>query len=119
MSKDDYHVIVYQILAYLYHCLKSGKDIQPEKLSTDSEYFKVNKQNINERYWAYIIYNLHRYGLIEGVTFADIDNLTVPYPANLSGCMITPTGIEYLTGNSFLSKAREFLKDAKATVPFV
>ena len=29
MAKDDYYVIVYQILTYLYQCLKSGKEVAP------------------------------------------------------------------------------------------
>ncbi|WP_390904730.1 YjcQ family protein [Peptoniphilus equinus] len=32
---------------------------------------------------------------------------------------ITPLGIDYLTDNSFLNKAKDFLKDIKAIVPFV
>ena len=32
MAKDDYHVIVYQILAYLYQCLKKGKKIEEKNL---------------------------------------------------------------------------------------
>lgn len=27
MAANDYHVIVYQILAYLYECLKDGRDV--------------------------------------------------------------------------------------------
>ena len=119
MSKDDYHVIIYQILSYLYHCLKSGKAVEPGKLKPDSVYFTANGQSINIGYWAYIIYHLQRGGYIEGVVFTDMDNLSVPYPADLDGCMITPEGIEYLTDNSFLAKAREFLKETKAIVPFV
>lgn len=69
MAKDDYHVIVYQILSYLYQCLKKGEDVDPQQLSVDSDYFKANDQKLNKRYWAYIIYNLHRSGLIEGVIF--------------------------------------------------
>lgn len=41
MAKDDYHVIVYQILSYLYQCLKSGEDIDTKRLGKDSEYFTV------------------------------------------------------------------------------
>ena len=119
MAKDDYHVIVYQILAYLYQCLKAGKNVDPKQLSIDSDYFKANGQELNRRYWAYIIYNLQASDLIDGVVFADIDNLKHPYPVNLDGCMITPTGIEYLTDNSFITKAKEFLKDIKAVAPFV
>lgn len=118
MAKDDYHVIVYQILAYLYQCLKKGIDVNPKMISIDSEYFKVNEQSINKRYWAYIIYNLQRYNLIEGVIFAGIDGAK-NMPINLEHCMITPAGIEYLSDNSFISKAESFLKNAKAILPFV
>ena len=118
MAKDDFHVIVYQILAYLYQCLKSGKDVDPKMLSVESDYFAINGQCLNHRYWAYIIYQLQRLGMIEGVVFADIDNLNYPHPLKLDNCMITPYGIEYLTDNSFLAKAKEFLKEIKAIVPF-
>ena len=117
MAKDDYHVIVYQILAYLYLCLKKGIDVNPKMISVDSEYFKVNDQAINKRYWAYIVYNLQRYNLIEGVVFAGIDGAR-NMPINLEQCMITPTGIEYLSDNSFIHKAESFLKSTKAILPF-
>lgn len=94
-------------------------DINPKMISINSDYFKVNDQELNKRYWAYIIYNMHHIGLISGVVFADIDNLKHPYPLNWDDCMITPLGIEYLTDNSILSKARDFLKDAKSIVPFI
>ena len=64
MAKDDYHVIVYQILSYLYQRLKKGEPVDVSMLSPDSPLFKVNK-----RYWAYIIYNLSRHGMIEEVDF--------------------------------------------------
>ena len=119
MAKNDFHVIVYQILAYLYQSLKSGKDIDTKMLSAESIYFRVDGEPLNEKYWAYIIYNLQRLRLIEGVILGSFDGLKHPYPVNLEACMITPAGIEYLTDNSFISKARDFLKDVKAIVPFV
>lgn len=118
MAKDDYYVIVYQILAYLYHCLKQGATVKPQLLSADSDYFKINGQSINQRYWAYVICNLYQKGLIDGVIFADIDNLPHPFPIKLDDCMITPDGIEYLAENSMLAKAKNFLKDIKAIVPY-
>lgn len=119
MAKDDFHVIAYQILSYLYQCLKHGEMVSPALLSAESTYFKANGQQLNQRYWAYIIYNLQRLGLIEGVVFDDIDNMPYPFPVDLEGCLITPAGIEYLTDNAFLQKAKAFLKDTKAIVPFV
>lgn len=118
MAKDDYHVIVYQILAYLYQCLKAGKDVDPELLKPASMYFKINGQDINYRYWNYIIYHLYESGLVEGIILVKVDGLQYPYPADLSECAITPKGIEYLTDNSFITKAKEFLKDVNAIVPF-
>lgn len=63
MAKDDYHVIVYQILSYLYDCLKKGMDPDPKQISCRSEFF-----SINERYWSYIMVSLLDYGFIEGCT---------------------------------------------------
>lgn len=51
--------------------------------------------------------------------FAEIDNLPYQPPINLDDCMITPTGIEYLTDNAFIAKAKDFLKDVKAIAPFI
>lgn len=115
MARDDYHVIVYQILAYLYQCLKTGSDVDPEVLKYDSPLVRAG----NERYWNYIMWNLHTSGMVTGINFVKVDNLATPYPADMSGCMITPAGIEYLCDNSFLKKARQFLKDAKEITPFI
>lgn len=119
MAKDDYPVIVYQILAYLYSCLKKGEPVEPDKISANSDYFKVNQQTINQRYWEYIMYQLSKTGMIEGVTLMEVDNRQYPVPVRWDDCMITPKGIEYLTDNSFLRKAEEFLKEIKAIVPFI
>ena len=53
MAKDDYFVIVYQILSYLYVQLKQGKNIEPEMLLHNGTLF-----NINYNYWVYIIVNM-------------------------------------------------------------
>ena len=113
MAKDDYHVVVYQILAYLYAQLKAGEKIDTKMLQANSNYL-----NINSVYWSYIIENLSEQGFVSGVVknkawggdtaIFDIENI-----------MITPLGIEYLTDNSFLEKAKEFLKDIKVIVPFI
>ena len=113
MAKDDYDVIVYQILAYLYTQLKNGDPVDPEMLQN-----KSILMDINERYWEYVLENLLKYGYIEGIKITKLwgNQKTV---SELENCMITPTGIEYLCDNSFLQKAKEYLKDIKAIVPFV
>lgn len=43
MAKDDYYVIVYQILSYLYTCLKKDLPVNEDNLSwQESKYFKLN-----------------------------------------------------------------------------
>ena len=113
MAKDDYHVIVYQIIAYLYTQLKAGDSVDPKLLEPGSKYL-----NINERYWSYIMKNLVQDGLISGVVITKTWS-TETIVSGLENAIITPLGIEYLTDNSFLIKAKEFLKDIKAIVPFI
>ena len=111
MAKDDYHVIVYQILSYLYGCLKNDEQVQPELIRYDSRYLEINKN-----YWLYIIENMVRAGLIEHVVLKENGN-RVTGVSHLDRCRITPEGISYLCDNSFMAK--EMLKDIKAIVPFV
>ena len=112
MAKDDYHVIVYQILAYLYVQLKTGEPVNGDMIRHDSDYL-----GINIRYWQYIIENLLDGGLIKGPvvskTWANERKVS-----GLSNTEITPAGIEFLCDNSFMEKAKRFLKDVKAIVPF-
>ena len=65
MAKDDYYVIVYQILSYLYRSLKEGTEVNPKMLTFDGYLFKIN-----ERYWLYIIKNLINDGYIDGCQVA-------------------------------------------------
>lgn len=113
MAKDDYYVIVYQILAYLYQCLKKGKDIDPKEISADCKMFRIN-----EKYWGYIMVNMYKQGLIEGISLIEIDNYGYKV-ARLECCQITPVGIAYLNENSFIQKAKDLFKDVKDIVPFI
>ena len=113
MARDDYHVIVYQILSYLYVQLKAGEPVDGKLLEHDSKYL-----GINERYWKYVIENLILQGFIIGPAITKTWGKEVVV-SNLEETQITPAGIEYLCENSFISKAKEFLKDVKAIVPFV
>ena len=114
MAKDDFHVIVYQILSYLYQRLKKGEQVQVAMIECSSPMFS----KINKSYWAYIVYHMSDAGLIEGVTFVNIDGLDTPLATELEKCRITPRGIEYLCDNSFMEKAKAFLKEIKEIVPF-
>ena len=113
MAKDDYHVIIYQILSYLYQRLKKGEEVDGKMLSHDGPLFQINK-----KYWAYIIYHLHESGFVEGGGFVTLDGLDVPMAVHLNDMRKTPAGIEYLCNNSTIAKAKAFLKDIKEIVPF-
>ncbi len=113
MAKDDYHVVVYKILAYLYVKLKAGEKVDTKLLEADSNYL-----NINKIYWTYIMENLYNQGLVSGVVINKAWGRDTPL-IDIKDIMITPKGIEYLTDNSFLNKAKEFLKDIRAIVPFI
>lgn len=116
MAKDDYHVIVYQILSYLYQQLKAGLPADEEMLSAEALF------GINEKYRAYILRNLLNDGYISGITIKEmkyINNQKDLRFMNMNQCEITPKGIEYLTDNSFLNKAKEFFKDVKNMTPFI
>ncbi|WP_263862878.1 YjcQ family protein [Ligilactobacillus salivarius] len=48
MAKDDYYVIVFRVLTYLYNCLKQDEVVDMQKLTP--EYL-----GINQRYFEYIL----------------------------------------------------------------
>lgn len=113
MAKDDYYVIVYKILAYLYKQLKSGQPIEPEMLKHDGMLFQINKQ-----YWVYIMQNMIDQGYIRGLHETRAGG-GYYIEGQLANCEITPLGIDYLCNNSLLERAKEFLKDVKDITPFI
>lgn len=113
MAKDDYYVIVYKILAYLYSQLKKGAPIEVERLLHDGTLF-----NINYDYWVYIFVNMLEQGYIKGISNAKVGN-GYYIREQLNSCEITPKGIEYLCDNNLMEKAKQFLKDIKEITPFI
>lgn len=114
MAKDDYFVLAYKLLAYLYACLKSGENPNKDYLCYDTKAFPIG-----EAYWNYLLINLYKDGYIDGVMPAPIvgqDNKGVKI---LSNFQITPKGIEYLQENSMMQKVKAALKDLKEIVPGV
>ena len=108
MAKNDYYVIAYRILVYLYECLKCG-----EKVNTDI--IDAESLNIVPSYWAYIFIHLYEDGHIEGVNI--ISALGGKSVRLMPELQITPKGIEFLQENSSMSKAKSFLKSLKETIP--
>ena len=107
MRKDDYHVLAYQLLSYLYGCLKAGE--RPETRCVvwcDGD----ERTKINERYWNYILVHLRDAGYIEGLSFKRVIGCvrTAPFVTPLLN--ITPQGIGYLEDDRMMQKAQRFIK---------
>ena len=103
MAKDDYHVIVYKILSYLYEQLKAGKPVNQEMLTAEGKLFKIP-----ESYWQYIFSSLYNEGYITGAKVEPWGKDTIIV---LEDLQITPKGIEYLTSNSFMQKVKAFAEN--------
>ena len=91
MAKDDYFVIVYQILSYLYQHLKRGESVDARMISAESDLYTIPRS-----YWLYIMENLVDENFVTG-----------------------PKGIQYLCDNSLMEKAKALFKDAKEMIPFI
>lgn len=107
MVRDDYDVLTCKVLTYLYKKLR-GREREPQDvyLQPMTKFFPVEKE-----YFEYLIENLQREGLIEGV----IMSKTWSGPTiivNLENIRITPAGIRYLRDNSLMKRIREKLPDA-------
>lgn len=112
MAKDDYHVIIYKILAYLYQQLKNDNEIDTDYLVAHGKLFRIN-----DKYYLYIMKNIIDSGLVDGVEV--VEDMSGIYVDKLDQIEITPKGIEYLLDNRFIEKAKQFLKDIKEVTPFI
>lgn len=102
MAMDDYHVVVFQILSYLYACLKEGKEPDLSAMNNYKEEY-----GINARYWSYIWLHMMEDGLIEGAYAASIMNVEWKSVRFTDALTITPKGITYLMENSMMEKIKQ------------
>ncbi len=117
MAKDDFHVIVWQILSYLYKQLKKGNKVDAECISAESPYY-----SINEQYWAFIMESLGDKGYIRGIKIQQANYINGKHETNvteLEKCKITMDGIEYLTTDGLMRKVRLMYEDKKTYEPLV
>lgn len=114
MARNDYHVIVYKILAYLYYCLKNGERPDREHINE-----MMDAAGIGQDYSDYIFCNLIDNELIQGATKIPMVGHCFPGIKTDSGFTITPKGIEYLQSNSMMTKAAGFLKAIGEIAPWL
>lgn len=110
LAQNDYFVIVYRVLKYLYDCLKAGEKPEPAHLVAST-------YNIPENYWAYILLSLINEEYVKGVVINPTKDGVLF--GDLQEAIITPKGIEYLFENSLIEKAKKTLKDVKDMIPFI
>ena len=106
MAKDDYHVIVFRMLKYLYHQLKDGLPPEPEMLMPDSKIFEIN-----EYYWKYVLRSMLEEHLIRGLTMNDDGSGPEQSSEMLKDIQITPKGIEYLNDNRMGQRVDQLIRD--------
>lgn len=110
MAKNDYFVLAYRILAYLYDCLKKGKRPDWEYMMYETKQFPVG-----EDYFVYVFEQLYSEGYIEGILLFVQNGYCGIKDAP---CIrITQKGIEFLQENSSMKRAAQFLKSLKETIP--
>lgn len=111
MAKDDYDVIVYRVLVYLYACLK-------HKIMFEDETFNAAvKKNIDsDEYFVNVICMMQEEGLIRGLAFVKAWGGDVILASDMSEAKITPIGIQHLQENSKMKAVGEMLK---ATVDLI
>ena len=105
MAKDDYHVIVFRTLQYLYHQLKDGLPPEPEMLMPDSKIFEIN-----EYYWKYVLRSMMEEDLIRGLTMNDDGSGPEQSSEMLKDIQITPKGIEYLNDNRMGQRGDQLIR---------
>ena len=110
MAKNDYFVMAYKLLKYLYDCLKNKRKPNMNYLTHESKYFPVD-----EDYFDYLIEHLFEDGYIENVIVQYADDSTIIYLDE--SVRITPKGIEYIQDNRKMRKIARAIKNIGELIP--
>lgn len=102
MAKDDYNVIVFKILTYLYAVLK-------RKTVFDINEFKTAIGSIDENYFNDLLEIMQKEGFIDGLIFAHAWGIESIICNDLSDMRITFKGMQFLTENSKMQEVKNFL----------
>lgn len=117
MASNDYFVIVYYILKYLYECMKKG--ITPNEEVLNLSKYKVR---LNDEYVKTIYKNIYKDAYIDGLEIISVPRLGSDecheFIRNYKNITITSKGIEFLSENSMMAKAKEFIKDFGNLLPW-
>ena len=110
MTQNDMYVVMYKIIAYIYDCMKRG--VEPDDAEWGSQAL-----GIPESYWSTIVEELVEHRFITGVTISHfLGGQVMVSPIRPR---ITIEGVAFAQENTMMAKAKAFLQDAKAAIPFV
>lgn len=104
MARNDYFVVAYKLLKYLYDCFMAGEP-------ADIDFLSPEALNINKGYWVNLLESLYDEGYIKGLI---IKKMSGRRDIKLLDLRITQKGMEFLEENSLIAKARDFLRDANS-----
>ena len=109
MAANDYHVIMYQILLYLYDCLKKGIDPDNETIDVYRRLHAINK-----RCWNRVITDMDNEGYIKRawVSIRDKAGVWEDVVRINKYTEITREGIEYLIDDHRMNEIRNKGVDA-------
>jgi hypothetical protein len=106
MAKDDYFVLVYKLLRYLYRCLKENTSVSWDIVAPNTKDFPIGQE-----YFTYLLSHLLADGYIEGIAAIKQIGASTQFKET-TGLAITPKGIAYLEENSAMKRAGDFLGPA-------
>lgn len=110
MAQNDMYVVMYKIIAYLYDCMKRG-------VSPDAAKISAGALGIPDEYWIDVIEELVDHGYVKGFEvvryFSGARDVASDRPR------VTMEGVAFAQENSMMGKAKAFLQDAKASIPFI
>jgi hypothetical protein len=111
MAKDDYDVVLYRLLVYLYACMKH------KIIYEDASFDEAVRKNVdNDQYFYKIIEMAQDEGFIKNARFLKTwGNDKVPL-FEMDEIEITTSGIRYLKENSRMLKVAETLKSTGDTI---
>lgn len=110
MAQDDMFVVMYKILAYLYECMKTGEKPASSKYGAEA-------MGIPQSYWDSIMRELIDHHYIAGYVVNETPVGEVVSERHAP--TVTMEGVAFARENSMMARARRFLIDAKASVPFI
>ncbi len=104
MAKDDYDVVIFKVLTYLYGCMK-------RKYSFELCSFNavISKQNVNDEYLSDVLYMAVEDGYIEGILFTKVWGGNKIITSEMSDMKITSSGIRYLNENTKMKDVKDYL----------